>query len=153
MCDFRDEDGSILVPVKSRLRDQVSRSFRLAGLRVVVIDNLTMAGMRLSLCNQAYYVATPPQETTAVCIETLIDNGAMVLGRTKMSSVWSWEEPIECVDYQAPWNPRADGYQSPGVGSTGSGAAIAAYDWLDIAIGSDSENTLATMCAVTFTSC
>lgn len=46
---------------------------------------------------------------------------------------------MEYIDYQAPWNPRADGYQSPGGSSSGSAAAIASYDWLDIAIGADSE--------------
>jgi hypothetical protein len=35
-----------------------------------------------------------------------------------------------------------DGYQSPAGSSSGSGAAIAAYLWLDISIGSDSKPTL-----------
>lgn len=56
-----------------------------------------------------------------------------------MASFAATEEPVECVDFQAPWNPRADGYQSPAGSSSGSGAAIASYDWLDIAIGSDSK--------------
>jgi Asp-tRNA(Asn)/Glu-tRNA(Gln) amidotransferase A subunit family amidase len=56
-----------------------------------------------------------------------------------MNSLANWEEPTEYIDYQAPWNPRADRYQSPGGSSTGSASAIAAYDWLDIAIGTDSK--------------
>ena len=39
----------------------------------------------------------------------------------------------------SPWSPRADGFQSSGGSSNGSGAAIGAYEWLDIAIGSDSK--------------
>ena len=39
------------------------------------------------------------------------------------------------VDYQAPWNPRADQYQSPTGSSSGSAAAIASYEWLDFTIG------------------
>jgi Asp-tRNA(Asn)/Glu-tRNA(Gln) amidotransferase A subunit family amidase len=62
-----------------------------------------------------------------------------VLGTTKLASFAATEEPIECVDYQAPWNPRADGYQSPAGSSSGSGVAIASYPWLDISIGSDSK--------------
>ena len=54
-----------------------------------------------------------------------------------MNSLANWEEPTEYIDYQAPWNPRADRYQSPGGSSTGSATAIAADDWLDIAIGTD----------------
>ena len=56
-----------------------------------------------------------------------------------MVSFAATEEPLECVGFQAPWNPRADGYQSPAGSSSGSGAAIASYPWLDIAIGSDSK--------------
>lgn len=41
------------------------------------------------------------------------------------------------VDYHAPWNPRADGYQTPSASSSGSGAAAAAYDWLDLSTGTD----------------
>ena len=62
-----------------------------------------------------------------------------IVGKTKMNPFDMWEEPIEYVDYQAPWNPRADRYQSPGGSSLGSAAAIASYDWLDIAIGTDSK--------------
>lgn len=46
---------------------------------------------------------------------------------------------MEYVDYQAPWNPRGDQYQSTGGSSSGSAAAVAAYDLLDIAIGTDSR--------------
>lgn len=41
------------------------------------------------------------------------------------------------VDQMCPFNPRADGYQQPSSSSSGPGAAIAAYDWLDNTIGSD----------------
>lgn len=94
-----------------------------------------------SLCNKAWlelYRDRPPTRTAA-CIEALTEMGAVVLGTTKLASFAATEEPVECVDYQAPWNPRADGYQSPAGSSSGSGAAVGAYEWLDIAIGSDSE--------------
>lgn len=58
-----------------------------------------------------------------------------------MASFAATEEPLECIDFQAPWNPRADGYQSPAGSSSGSGVAIASYPWLDIAISSDSERS------------
>ena len=61
------------------------------------------------------------------------------MGTIKLASFAATEEPIEGVDFQAPWNPRADGYQSPAGSSSGSGAATASYDWVDIAIGSDSK--------------
>ncbi|UKZ82671.1 hypothetical protein TrVFT333_010465 [Trichoderma virens FT-333] len=37
---------------------------------------------------------------------------------------------------------RADGYQSSGGSSSGSASAIAAYDWLDVAIGTDTWGAL-----------
>ncbi|KAF2836307.1 amidase signature enzyme [Patellaria atrata CBS 101060] len=57
--------------------------------------------------------------------------------RAHYASFAATEEPVGCIDFPAPWNPRADGYQSPAGRSSGSGAAIGAYSWLDIAIGSD----------------
>ena len=38
----------------------------------------------------------------------------------------------------SPWSPRADLYQSCMGSSSGSACAIAAYPWLDFALGSDS---------------
>ncbi|KAI4206151.1 MAG: hypothetical protein LQ348_001065 [Seirophora lacunosa] len=61
--------------------------------------------------------------------------------RAQSPSFAATEEPLECVDYQAPWNPRANGHQSPAGSSSGSGAAIASYSWLDIAIGSDTSGS------------
>ena len=51
------------------------------------------------------------------------------------------EDPAECVDYQAPFNPRADGYQTPAGSSSGSGAAVASYDFLDITLATDSKSS------------
>lgn len=37
---------------------------------------------------------------------------------------------------------QGDGYQAPGGSSSGPGAGIAAYDWLDITIGSDTGGSM-----------
>lgn len=118
---------------------QCSPELPLASLRIAVKDNFHLKGLKTTLCNRAYYETYPPRSETAVCIQQLVNAGAILLGKTKLNSFGVWEEPTEYVDYQAPWNPRADGYQSPGGSSSGSGAVIGAYDWLDIAIGSDSK--------------
>ena len=57
-----------------------------------------------------------------------------------MTSFAAAGEPLECADFQAPWNPRADGCQSPAGSSSGSAAAIASYPSLDVGIGSDSKH-------------
>ncbi len=48
--------------------------------------------------------------------------------------------PEKCIDYFPPWNPRGDGYQGPSGSSSGTGSSAAGYDWLDIALGTDSQS-------------
>lgn len=130
------------IAVPSRIRSQPSSDHPLSGLRIAVKDIFQIQGIRISASNLAYYELYPPASKTATSIDLLYQAGAMILGTTKLASFAATEEPLECVDFQAPWNPRGDGYQSPAGSSSGSGAAIAAYPWLDISIGSDSESQL-----------
>jgi Asp-tRNA(Asn)/Glu-tRNA(Gln) amidotransferase A subunit family amidase len=46
------------------------------------------------------------------------------------------------LDIHYPWNPRGDGYLTAASSSSGSAAAITAYDWLDITIGSDTRGSV-----------
>lgn len=130
---------TISVAVPSRLKATASTSRPLSGWRVAVKEIFKIEGIKTSVCNRAYYELYPPAPQTAACVKLVQQKGACVIGTTKLAAFAATEEPIECVDYQAPWNPRADGYQSPAGSSSGSGVAIASYPWLDIAIGSDSK--------------
>lgn len=107
----------------------------------MIKDNIDLEGIRTSVGNRAFYNTFPPREKSADCVQKLVDQGAVIVGKTKLNSFGNWEEPMEYTDYQAPWNPRADGYQSPGGSSSGSAAAIVAYDCLDIALGTDSKSS------------
>jgi len=111
----------------------------LQGWRIAVKDNFEIKNIGRSACNRAYHELYPPANKTAPCIQKLCDAGAVVVGTTKLASFAATEEPLECIDWPAPCNPRADGYQSPAGSSSGSGVAAAAYEWLDITIGSDSK--------------
>lgn len=122
----------------SRLKYLTSPVKSLAGLRIAVKDKFQVQGIRTSLCNLAFYNLYPEAQENAGCVDILVRKGAIVVGTTKVASFTATEEPIEYVDFQAPWNPRADGYRSPAGSSSGSGSAIAAYPWIDLAIGSDS---------------
>jgi Asp-tRNA(Asn)/Glu-tRNA(Gln) amidotransferase A subunit family amidase len=113
----------------------------LEGVRIAVKDLFHLRGLTSSLCNRAYYRVNEPSLSTADCINTLVAQGAQVLGVTKLSSMISREEPTEAVDYPAPFNPRGDGYQSPAGSSSGSAVAVASYDWLDLAIGTDTSGS------------
>ncbi|KAH8812887.1 amidase signature domain-containing protein [Xylogone sp. PMI_703] len=111
----------------------------LKGIRVVVKDNYHIRGTRTSLGNRAYLETYPIQEGTTDVVSRLIEAGVHIVGKAHLSSFAMMEHPMQSVDYQAPFNPRGDGYLITGGSSGGTAAAVAAYDWLDIAICSDSE--------------
>ncbi|PKK42050.1 hypothetical protein CI102_14067 [Trichoderma harzianum] len=133
------QDSNVLsFAIPSQLKYSIpNQQLPLAGKRILIKDNIHLDGIKTSNGNRAFYETYPAQTQTASCIQKLIDKGVVVIGKTKMSSFGNWEEPIQYTDYPAPWNPRADRYQSPGGSSSGSASAVAAYEWLDIAIGTD----------------
>lgn len=51
------------------------------------------------------------------------------------------EEPMDAVDFHTAFNPRGDSYQSPAGSSSGSAVAVAAYDWVDCGVGSDTSGS------------
>ena len=133
---------SLSVAVPSRICSPPSKVSPLLGKRIGVRELFDIFGLRMALSNRAFYAMSTPAQTTAPAIQKLLDAGAVMVGTTKCSSMISREDPIEAVDFQAPFNPRGDGYQSPVGSSSGSAAAIASYEWLDFTIGSDSKMIL-----------
>lgn len=113
----------------------------LRGLRFAVKDAYRLRGLKTSLCNAAYLDISSSSDITATIVQNMVAAGAHVLGMTKLSSMIGKEEPTEATDYHAPFNPRGDGYQSPAGSSSGSAAAVATYDWLDFAIGTDTTGS------------
>lgn len=69
----------------------------------------------------------------------ILNAGAHIVGKAHLSSFAMMEHPTQSVDYQAPFNPRGDGYLMTGGSSGGSAAAVAAYEWIDISVCSDSK--------------
>ncbi len=55
---------------------------------------------------------------------------------TLIKDPWDWQ------DEHYPWNPRGDGYLTCSASSSGGGCSVAAYDWLDHAIGSDTGSSM-----------
>lgn len=73
----------------------------------------------------------------------MIDAGAQIIGLQKPSQFANGETATaDWVDYHSPFNPRADGYQDPSSSSSGAGASIASYAWLDLAVGSDTGGSI-----------
>jgi Asp-tRNA(Asn)/Glu-tRNA(Gln) amidotransferase A subunit family amidase len=132
---------SIAVP--SRLYFNASALKPLAGKRVAVKDIFDVAGTKTGCGNRAFYDLYPPKTKTAPAIQRLIDGGAIVVCKTFPSQFANGETATDdWVDYHSPYNPRGDGYQDGSSSSTGSGVAVAAYDWLDYAVGSDTGGSM-----------
>ena len=130
----------VAVPIRCNGTESQQQS-TLAGLRVAVKDVFRLEGMKTSLCNRAYLAVSEPAKQTSPVVAALVGAGAHLIGLTKLSSFASREEPTEGVDYQVAFNPRGEGYQSPAGSSSGSAVAIAAYDWVDVSIGTDTSGS------------
>ncbi|KAJ5780122.1 hypothetical protein N7457_005282 [Penicillium paradoxum] len=132
---------SIAVP--SRLYYTPTSTKPLAGLRLGVKDIFHIKGLRTSGGNRAFYDLYPPRNTTGPALQRLIDAGAIVVGKMGTVQFANGDNPTaDWVDFHCPFNPRGDGYQAPSGSSSGSAAGIASYDWLDIAIGSDTGGSM-----------
>jgi Asp-tRNA(Asn)/Glu-tRNA(Gln) amidotransferase A subunit family amidase len=108
-------------------------------MRVVIKDNIDMQGVPTSAGNRAYGELYGIKEKNAEVVDRLLNAGAAILGRVKTVQFASGENAKDWFDYQAPFNPRGDGYQDPGCSSAGSATATSAYEWVDIALGTDSK--------------
>lgn len=114
----------------------------LAGIRLGVKDLYDLKGVKTGAGSRAYYDLYAEANMTAPAVQRLIDAGAVVVGKMKTTQFAMPEFAPLAIDYQAPFNPRGDGYQDPGSSSSGPGAGMASYEWLDIAIGSDTGGSL-----------
>ncbi|KEY65841.1 hypothetical protein S7711_05847 [Stachybotrys chartarum IBT 7711] len=131
------------VGVPSRLYYTPTAEKPLAGVRVGVKEIYDLAGLRKSNGNRAWWRLYPPAEVTAPAIQNLIDAGAIVVGYQKTSQFANGESPTgDWVDFHSPFNPRGDAYNNPSSSSSGAGASVAAYEWLDIAVGSDTGGSI-----------
>lgn len=135
--------GGLTVAIPSRLYFTPSKSKPLAGLRIAVKDLYDLRGMKTSGGNRALFEMSKSKNSTAVAVQKLIDAGAVIVGKNKLSE-FAYAGPFvtEHIDYLLPFNPRGDGYNSPGDSSGGSAASVASYDWLDASMGSDTGGSI-----------
>lgn len=110
-------------------------------MRISIKDNIHLSGIVTSLGNKAYAELYGRQNASSEYVDKLTEQGAVIVGKTKLSAFAGSEiPPCQCIDYFPPWNPRGDGYQGPSGSSSGAGASAAGYDWLDIALSTDSKH-------------
>ncbi|KAH6628077.1 amidase signature domain-containing protein [Chaetomium tenue] len=135
--------STLSVGVPSRLYFTKTADKPLAGVRLGVKDIYSLTGVKRSNGNRAWYSLYPPSNVTGPAIQRLIDAGAQIVGLQKTSQFANGEfATADWVDYHAPFNPRGDGYEDAGSSSSGAGASISSYEWLDIAIGSDTGGSI-----------
>jgi hypothetical protein len=135
--------STLTVGVPSRLYFTKTAEKPLAGVRLGVKDIFRLAGVKGSNGNRAWYSLYPRSNVTGTAVQRLIDAGAQVIGLQKTSQFANGEfATVEWVDYHAPFNPRGDGYNDASSSSSGAGASVASYEWLDIAIGSDTGGSI-----------
>lgn len=132
---------SIAVP--SRLYYKATKEQPLAGLRFGVKDIFHVKGVATSGGNRAYFYHYGTQNNTAPAVQRLIDLGAVLVGKMGTVQFANGDRPTaDWVDLHAPFNPRGDGYQDPSGSSTGPGAGISSYEWLDLSMGSDTGGSM-----------
>jgi hypothetical protein len=76
---------NLAVAVPSRLYFTKTAAKPLAGVRIGVKDLFDIAGLRRSNGNRAWYHLYPPANTTGTAIQNLIDAGAILVGKLKLS--------------------------------------------------------------------
>lgn len=104
-------------------------------MRISITDAASLLGTRTTLSSRAWTALYPePATSSADYVSHLLELGAVIVGKTKVSQLLAGGE---WVDVPAPWNPRADQYQDPAGSSAGAGAAAAGYGWLEHSVGED----------------
>ena len=95
------------------------------------------------MASRAWLSLYPAAENTAPSIQHLIDLGAVIVGKTRLSQlVTGAYGTADGVDFGVPHNARGDGMQEPSSSSSGAGAAAGAYKWLDMSIGTDTGGSV-----------
>ncbi|TQS33310.1 hypothetical protein Golomagni_06350, partial [Golovinomyces magnicellulatus] len=131
------------VAVPSRLYYTKTKERPLAGVRVGVKDLYQLKGVKTSNGNRAWYHLYDAANETSAAVQKLMDAGAVVLGLQALSQFANGDTVnADFVDIPMPFNPRGDGYQIAHGSSNGGATSMASYEWLDLALGSDTGGSI-----------
>ncbi|KAL3419102.1 glutamyl-tRNA(Gln) amidotransferase [Phlyctema vagabunda] len=131
------------IAVPSRLYAMPSLTLPFAGLRFALKDVYHLSGVKTTLCSRSYTELYGPEEESAEYAKKIIRLGGTIVGKTKTTSYACSDEPTDqWIDFHCPINPRGDRYQSASGSSSGAGASLAGYAWLDHSLGTDSGGSI-----------
>ncbi|OTB14752.1 hypothetical protein K445DRAFT_61925 [Daldinia sp. EC12] len=139
-----------MIPVPSRIYSW-GDTRPLAGYRVAIKDLFDMKGLITSGGSQAWAEIIEAANETAPSVQRIVDLGGILVGKYKLAQFASGANPWDWQDEHYPFNPRADGWLTCSASSSGGGCSVAAYDWLDFAIGSDTGSSMRRPAAVSGT--
>ncbi|KPM45590.1 hypothetical protein AK830_g921 [Neonectria ditissima] len=138
----------LVIGTPSRLYSTVTETKPLNGLRITVKDNIDLDGTKKTMSSRSWEELYPASNSTAAALQSLLDLGAIVVGKTKLSQFAEVEVPTaDWVDFHCPFNPRGDGYLNPEGSTAGGAVALAAYDFVDVSIGTDTGGSLREPCS------
>lgn len=119
------------------------KSSSLWGKRITLTDGLEVSGTQTTLSCHAYVSTYPPSDTTDAYVQRLLQEGAVLVAKTKTSqlrisnSLWP--------ETHFPANPRAarrgNIFEVRGSG-IGSASAVAGYEWLEYAVGGNVDSAV-----------
>ncbi|KAI1410053.1 amidase family protein [Hypoxylon sp. FL1857] len=139
-----------MIPVPSRIYSWSDpRPF--AGYRVAIKDLFDMKGLITSGGSQAWAEVVEIANETAPSVQRIVNLGGVLVGKYKLAQFASGADPWDWQDEHYPFNPRGDGWLTCSASSSGGGCSVAAYDWLDFAIGSDTGSSMRRPAAVSGT--
>ncbi|KAK4684835.1 hypothetical protein P7C73_g5327, partial [Tremellales sp. Uapishka_1] len=140
--DRTNDKGQLVIPVPSKLHSKKS-GLEFGGVRVAIKDIYDIEGLRTSAGSPAFAEIYGKKTKTAVAIQRIQEMGCVLVGKTKTSQFATRDSTNdEIVGEQYPFSPRGDLHQGCGASSAGSACALAAYPWLDFALGSDTGGSM-----------
>ena len=97
---------------------------------------MPLKGARTLLSSKAWAALyNSPAAATAEYVQSLLDMGAIIVGKTKVSQFSAGEQ---WIDAMASWSPR-NLYQTTLGSAAGAAAALAGYEWLHHSVAQDGK--------------